>query len=56
MTDAAPALFAGAIGLGLVHGAEPGHGWPVPATYALDRPNKWRDGCPASALLGFVPS
>jgi ABC-type nickel/cobalt efflux system permease component RcnA len=53
MLDPALALFAGAIGLGLVHGAEPGHGWPIAATYALDRPNKWRNGLLASTLLGL---
>lgn len=46
-------LFLGAIGLGLVHGIEPGHGWPVAATYALDRPNKWLYGFAASFILGF---
>jgi nickel/cobalt exporter len=47
------AALAGAIGLGLVHGAEPGHGWPVAATYALDRPNKWLSGLAASTVLGI---
>jgi len=46
------AALAGAVGLGLVHGAEPGHGWPVAATYALDRPNKWASGLAASTVLG----
>lgn len=46
-------VFLGAIALGLVHGAEPGHGWPIAATYALDRPNKWWNGLVASTLLGL---
>ncbi|MFB6266837.1 MAG: hypothetical protein ABEI31_04190, partial [Halodesulfurarchaeum sp.] len=46
-------VFLGAIGLGLVHGAEPGHGWPIAATYALDRENKWFHGFLASSLLGI---
>jgi nickel/cobalt exporter len=46
------AVFAGAVGLGLLHGAEPGHGWPVAATYAMDRPNKWLSGLAASTVLG----
>jgi len=46
------AALAGAVGLGLVHGAEPGHGWPVAATYALERPNKWASGVAASTVLG----
>lgn len=45
-------LFLGAAVLGLVHGAEPGHGWPIAAAYALDRSNKWVNGLVASSLLG----
>jgi len=45
-------LFAGAIALGVVHGVEPGHGWPVAASYALDQSNKWRYGFAASLILG----
>jgi nickel/cobalt exporter len=46
-------LFGGAILLGAVHGIEPGHGWPVAASYALDKSNKWLHGFAASFLLGF---
>jgi len=45
-------LVVGAVALGLVHGIEPGHGWPVAATYALDQGNKWLHGLAASLLLG----
>ena len=45
-------LFAGAVALGAVHGVEPGHGWPVAASYALDQANKWVYGLAASLLLG----
>ncbi|WP_137286030.1 HoxN/HupN/NixA family nickel/cobalt transporter [Halorussus salinisoli] len=45
-------LFAGAVALGVVHGIEPGHGWPVAASYALDQSNKWLYGFAASFLLG----
>ena len=45
-------LFAGAILLGAVHGIEPGHGWPVAASYALDQSNKWLYGFAASFILG----
>jgi len=45
-------LFLGAVGLGAVHGLEPGHGWPVAASYALDQSNKWASGLAASLLLG----
>jgi ABC-type nickel/cobalt efflux system permease component RcnA len=46
-------LFGGAVVLGLIHGAEPGHGWPVAATYALDRSHKWFHAVAASTLLGL---
>ena len=51
--DASVGLFAGAVGLGLVHGIEPGHGWPIAASYALDRSNKWLSGLAASLVIGF---
>jgi nickel/cobalt exporter len=46
-------VFAGAILLGFIHGIEPGHGWPVAATYALDRDHKWLSGLAASSILGI---
>lgn len=46
-------LFVGAVVIGLIHGAEPGHGWPIAATYALDRPRPWASGLLASTLLGL---
>jgi hypothetical protein len=46
-------LLAGAIALGAVHGMEPGHGWPVAASYALDQSNKWVSGIAASTILGL---
>ncbi len=45
-------LLVGAVALGAVHGIEPGHGWPVAATYALDRSNKWLYGFAASLIIG----
>jgi hypothetical protein len=39
--------------LGLVHGAEPGHGWPVAAAYALDKRRRWLHAVAASVLLGL---
>ena len=45
-------LFVGAIALGAVHGIEPGHGWPVAASYALDQTNKWMYGFAASLIIG----
>jgi len=46
-------LLAGTIVLGLVHGIEPGHGWPVAASYALDQSNEWLYGFAASSLIGI---
>jgi len=51
--DGTLSLFAGAVALGVVHGAEPGHGWPIAATYALDRKRTWFHGFVASVLLGL---
>jgi nickel/cobalt exporter len=45
-------LLIGAVALGAVHGIEPGHGWPVAATYALDQTNKWLYGFAASFIIG----
>jgi ABC-type nickel/cobalt efflux system permease component RcnA len=45
-------LFAAAAVLGLVHGAEPGHGWPIAATYALDRSHRWLSGLTAALVIG----
>ncbi|MFC6734042.1 MULTISPECIES: hypothetical protein [unclassified Haladaptatus] len=45
-------VFAGAIALGAFHGIEPGHGWPVAASYALGTANKWAYGLAASVILG----
>lgn len=45
-------LLIGAVLLGAVHGIEPGHGWPVAASYALDQSNKWFYGFAASLIIG----
>jgi len=51
--DSTLGLFGGAIALGAVHGIEPGHGWPVAASYALDQANEWAYGLAASLLIGI---
>jgi ABC-type nickel/cobalt efflux system permease component RcnA len=48
----ATGLLLGAIALGAVHGVEPGHGWPVAASYALDRTHTWTYGLAASLIIG----
>lgn len=45
-------LMLGAVALGAVHGIEPGHGWPVAASYALDKSNKWIHGLLSSFIIG----
>jgi nickel/cobalt exporter len=52
MLDGTLSVFVGAVLLGLVHGAEPGHGWPIAATYALDTANRWLSGLAAGLLIG----
>jgi ABC-type nickel/cobalt efflux system permease component RcnA len=46
-------VFVGAVALGAIHGIEPGHGWPVAASYALDKSNKWIYGLAASSIIGI---
>jgi len=46
-------LFLGAVLLGAVHGIEPGHGWPVAASYAMDKTNRWIHGAAASLTIGI---
>jgi len=52
MLDGTAAIFAGAVGLGLLHGIEPGHGWPLAAGYAVGRPRPLSAGVAASVILG----
>ena len=51
--DAAPGLLLGALALGALHGAEPGHGWPVAAAYAFDRVNPRLAGLVAGLVIGI---
>lgn len=46
-------LVVGAVVLGAIHGIEPGHGWPIAASYALERTNKWLYGFVASLIIGI---
>lgn len=48
----ASGLLLGAVALGAVHGIEPGHGWPVAASYALNQANRWLYGFAASLIIG----
>lgn len=53
MGEGLSAIFTGAIGLGLLHGIEPGHGWPIAASYALARPRPYASGALAGAVIGL---
>ena len=49
-------LYLGAVGLGLLHGLEPGHGRPVAAACALARQARWRAGVFAAGGIGLGPT
>ncbi len=53
MIEGLAALYLGAVGLGLLHGVEPGHGWPVAAAWALARRHPWRSGVLAATVIGL---
>ena len=46
-------LIGGVIALGVVHGVLPDHGWPIAATYALERPRKLISGSIAALVIGI---
>ncbi len=52
-TETLLGLFAGAAGLGALHGAEPGHGWPVAAAWALARRHRRAAGIVAASVIGI---
>ena len=45
-------LVAAVMGLGVIHGVLPDHGWPIAATYALGYSRKWLRGTVAALILG----
>ncbi|WP_255192256.1 ABC transporter permease [Natronobeatus ordinarius] len=46
-------LVAGVVVIGFVHGVLPDHGWPIAATYALNRSRRWFYGTLAALILGI---
>ena len=46
-------LVTGVIGLGILHGILPDHGWPIAAAYALEQQNRWLYGIAAALILGI---
>ncbi|SEP11765.1 hypothetical protein [Aquisalimonas asiatica] len=45
-------LIAAVIGIGLIHGVLPDHGWPIAATYALRRKRRYVAGAVAALVIG----
>ncbi|MEM4782148.1 MAG: ABC transporter permease [Halalkalicoccus sp.] len=45
-------LVAAVVGLGILHGVLPDHGWPIAAAYALEQRNRWLYGIAAGTILG----
>ena len=49
--DETTAIFTTAALIGLLHGVEPGHGWPIAAVFALRRHSRWLYGIGAAIIL-----
>lgn len=45
------AIYTTALSLGMIHGIEPGHGWPVAAMLALNHRRRWWVGLRAAVIL-----
>lgn len=45
-------LVAGVVAIGFIHGVLPDHGWPIAATYGLNRARTWLYGTLAGLILG----
>ncbi|WP_126661712.1 ABC transporter permease [Haloterrigena salifodinae] len=45
-------LVAGVVTIGFIHGVLPDHGWPIAATYGLNRSRTWLYGAVAGLVLG----
>jgi ABC-type nickel/cobalt efflux system permease component RcnA len=48
------AVYATAVSIGMLHGLEPGHGWPVAAVFALRKRHRWWYGIWAAVILGVA--
>jgi len=46
-------IYLSAIIIGLIHGLEPGHGWPVAVYYSLNKKKKFLYGFITSSILAF---
>jgi zinc transporter ZupT len=48
------AVYVTAVSIGMLHGVEPGHGWPVAAVFALKKQHRWWYGIWAAVILGVA--
>lgn len=46
-------IYLGVISIGLLHGLEPGHGWPLAALYSLKRKSRYGFGLLSSLIIAF---
>jgi nickel/cobalt exporter len=48
------ATYLGVVAIGLLHGLEPGHGWPVAVLYSINKRNPVYSAAVSSAIIGFA--
>lgn len=48
------AVYLGVATIGLLHGLEPGHGWPVAVLYSMNKRNALFSAALSSAIIGFA--
>jgi len=46
-------IYFGVLLIGLIHGLEPGHGWPVAVYYSINKKNKTISGLLSSSIIAF---
>ncbi|OGO23248.1 MAG: hypothetical protein A2Z28_00750 [Chloroflexi bacterium RBG_16_51_9] len=46
-------MYIGVIMIGLLHGLEPGHGWPVAVMYSMQKRNPVLSGAVSSSIIGM---
>jgi len=46
-------IYLGVLLIGLIHGLEPGHGWPVAVYYSIKKKNKIISGLLSSSIIAF---
>jgi nickel/cobalt exporter len=54
LLDGTAPIYVTAVSIGMLHGVEPGHGWPVAAVFALRQRNRWFYGFWAAVILAIA--